>query len=158
MQIPATNQVRFTLSNKTAVMFDYFFNRWSNWTNIPAISSVVYQGAQAYLNSYSQIVAETPGQYLDIGTPVLLSLTTGWINLAGVQGLERFYFAYLLGTYYSPFILDVQLAFDYNPSIAQQIIITPDNYGGVWGERIAMGLQARSLGRRRECIQGKILS
>lgn len=137
--IPATNQVRFTLNNRTAVLYDYFYNRWADWTNVSAMSSVVYQGVQAFLNTYGQIVLETPGQYLDVSTPVLLGLTTGWINLAGVQGLERFYFAYLLGTYYTPFTLNVQLAYDYNPSPEQAIVITPDNYVPNWGGEAQWG-------------------
>ncbi len=88
---------------------------------------------------------ETPGLYLDNGKPVLMSFTTGWINLAGVQGLERFYSMFLLGVYYSPFKLNVQLAYNYNPSPAQSTIVTPDNqtpnYGGdaVWGSNQAWG-------------------
>jgi hypothetical protein len=137
--IPATNQVRITLNNRTAVMYDYFFNRWSNWSNIAAKSSVVYEDSQAFLNIYGQIVQETPGKYLDISTPVLLGTTTGWINLAGVQGLERFYFGNLLGTYYTPFNLSIQLAYNYNPSIQQTILVSPDNYVANWGGEAVWG-------------------
>jgi hypothetical protein len=137
--IPATNQVRFTMNNNTAVMYDYYFNRWSDWTNVPAVSSVVYEGVQAYLNDYGQIVKETPNAYIDISTPVLLALITGWINLAGVQGYERFYAMNLLGTYYTPFTLDVQLAYDYNPSALQATTVSPDNYANPYGGEALWG-------------------
>lgn len=137
--IPGTNQVRFTLGDKTAVMYDYFFNRWSNWANINALSSVVWNELHTYLNPFEQVVQETPNQYIDISSPVTWQITTGWINLAGLQGFERFYEAYLLGVYYTPFKLNVEIAYDYNASARQSIILIPDNatpnYGGeaAWG-------------------------
>ena len=137
--IPGTNQVRFTLDNLTGVMYDYFFQRWSNWNNINAISSVVYAGVQAYLNTYNQVVVETPGLYKDLSHKVLLSLTTGWINLAGLQGFERFYQLFLLGQYIQPFALNVQLAYDYNPSPTQSTIVTPEQLQSTWGSEAAWG-------------------
>ncbi len=131
--IPETNQVRFTLDNKTAVLYDYFYNRWSNWSNITAVSSIILDNVQAYLNTNGVVVKETPNAFLDLSHPVLLGLQTGWINIAGLQGYERFYFGYLLGTYLSPFKLNVQLAYDYNPSAIQNIVISPDNFEPTWG-------------------------
>lgn len=137
--IPGTNQVRFTLDNLTSVMYDYFFQRWSNWNNINAVSSVVYTGVQAYLNTFNQVVVETPGIYKDLSHKVLLSLTTGWINLAGLQGFERFYQLFLLGQYLQPFALQVQLAYDYNPSPTQSTIVTPEQAPSTWGSEAAWG-------------------
>lgn len=137
--IPGTNQVRFILDNNITLMYDYFFNQWGTHTNISAISATLYKGSHTYLNSFGQIFKETPGMYLDGAVPVLMSLTTSWINIAGVQGLERFYFANLLGTYYTPFKLNVTLAYNYNASATQAIIVTPDNYGGNWGSEALWG-------------------
>lgn len=131
--IPGTNQVRFTLDNNITLMYDYFFNEWGTHTNVNSISSTLYQGMHTYLNSFGQVFQETANTYTDGSTPVLMSFTTSWINLAGLQGYERFYQAYFLGTYYTPFMLDVQLAYDYNPSATQSIKILPDNYSAKWG-------------------------
>jgi hypothetical protein len=62
-----------------------------------------------------------------------MSFTTAWIDLAGLQGFERFYFGYLLGTYYTPFTLNVNIAYNFNPSAYQSISVTPDNYSLPWG-------------------------
>ncbi len=137
--IPGTNQVRFIMNNNLTLVYDYFFNQWSTHTNVNAISATLYQGEHTYLNAYGQIFQEQPNFYLDGSAPVLMSLTSSWINIAGLQGYERFYFGYLLGTYLSPFKLNVTLAFDYNNSLLQNISVTPDNftkpYGGeaFWG-------------------------
>jgi hypothetical protein len=39
----------------------------------------------------------------------------------------------MLGTYYTPFTLDVQIAYDYNSSAAQSVTVSPDNYNAPYG-------------------------
>ncbi len=131
--IPGTNQVRFILQGNITLMYDYFYNQWSTHTNVLAISATLYQSEHTYLNSLGQIYQEALNTYIDGATPVLMSLTTSWINIAGLQGYERFYFANLLGTYYTPFKLNVSLAYDYNSSAIQSVQVIPDNYSPVYG-------------------------
>lgn len=137
--IPGTNQVRFILDNGITLMYDYYMGQWGTFNNINAISSTLYQGAQTYLNAQGLVYQETPGTYIDGSTPVLMSFTTAWANVAGLQGYERFYQLLLLGNYFTPFKLNVQLAYDYNPSNSQATIVTPDNFGGVWGSNSVWG-------------------
>lgn len=137
--IPGTTQVRFILDNRITLMYDYFFQQWATHTNVEAISATLYQGKHTYLNSLGQVYQEAAGVFLDGAEPVLMSLTTSWINIAGVQGLERFYFANLLGTYFTPFKLNVSFAYNYNPSATQSVIITPDNYAQNWGDEALWG-------------------
>jgi hypothetical protein len=137
--IPATNQVRFTLGNNVTLMYDYFYNQWGTFTNVFAISATLYQGFHTYLNSYGSIYQETPGTYVDGSKPVLMSVTTGWINVAGLQGYERFYQMFLLGTYYTPFKLNVSLAYDYLSSNLQQTVVAPDNFEPAWGGQPVWG-------------------
>ena len=137
--IPGTNQVRFILSNSLTLMYDYFYNQWGTFSNLNAISSTIYNSYQTYLNTSGVVYQETPGTYLDGSQPVTMSVTTGWINIAGLQGFERFYQMYLLGTYYSPFKLSVSIAYDYNSSALQQTVVTPDNYSPSWGGEAQWG-------------------
>lgn len=137
--IPGTNQVRFVLDNSLTLMYDYFQGQWGTHSNIKAIAATLYQGAHTYLSSLGEVFQETQGIFKDGSTPVLMSLTTAWINLASLQGFERFYFGYLLGTYYTPFTLDTQLAYDYNPSPSQNITIRPDNATPVFGGNLVFG-------------------
>lgn len=131
--VPGTNQVRFILDTGITLMYDYFYNQWGSFTNVPAISSTIFQGLDTYVNSFGQVLQETPGAYLDGSFPVLMSFLTGWLNLAGLQGYERAYFFYLLGTYISPHKLQASIAYDYNPSATQLSVITPDNFVEPWG-------------------------
>ena len=133
VNVPATNQVRLTLNTGVTLMYDYYFQQWGTFNNVPAISSTIYQNLHTYINSYGQVLQETDGVYLDNSSPVLMQFTTSWINLAGLQGFERFYHLYLLGEYITPFKLNAQLAYNYDPSITQATIITPLPPSGAWG-------------------------
>lgn len=68
-----------------------------------------------------------------------MSLTTAWMNVAGLQGYERFYFANLLGTYYTPFKLNVAFAYDYSSSPIQNVLVTPNNASNPWGGESVWG-------------------
>lgn len=133
INIPGTNQVRFTLDNGVTLMYDYYFQQWGTFNNIPAISSTLYQGLHTYLNKLGQVFQETPDQYLDNSNPVLLSFTTSWLNLAGLQGYQRAFFFYLLGEYFSPHKLQCLIAYDYNPAPIQGTLIMPTNFAPTYG-------------------------
>jgi hypothetical protein len=127
LAIPGTNQVRFKMLSGATLMYDYYYNQWGTFTGIPGISSVLYQDLETYLASTGSVYQESPGTYLDGVSPVLLSFTTSWINMAGIQGYERAYFFYILGKYLSPHTLTIQIAYDYDPTIVQTVTITPDS-------------------------------
>lgn len=137
--IPGTNQVRFIIGNSVTLMYDYYFQQWGTFTNIQAISATLYQGKHTYLNEFGAVFQESKGTYVDGSVPVLMNFTTSWINLAGLQGFQRVYFIYLLGTYITPFKLNFQLAYDYNENSTQNILITPDNYTPNWGGEALWG-------------------
>jgi hypothetical protein len=133
VNIPGTNEVRFTLNSGITLVYDYYYGQWDTFTNVPAISSTLFQGVHTFINSLGQVFQETPGKYLDGSAPVLMSFTTSWIQLAGLQGYQRAYFFYILGTYITPHKLNVQIAYNYNPAIVQQNIIQPVNYSPAYG-------------------------
>ena len=133
VNIPETNQVRFTLDTGQMLMYDYYFGQWGTFVGVPAISSTIYQLMHTFINKYGVVYQETPNKYLDGSNPVLLSFTTSWFNLTGLQGYQRAYFFYLLGVYYSPHKLNLQIAYDYNPSPTQSTLISPTNYTPAYG-------------------------
>lgn len=137
--IPGTNQTRMTLSNNLTLMYDYYFGRWGTFNSPPALSSTLYQGMHTYLDKYGRVLQESEGTYLDVANPVLISFTTSWFNLAGLQGFQRIYSFYLLGQYLTPHKLNVQVAYDYNSSPQQSITISPDNFAPAYGSGSAYG-------------------
>lgn len=133
VNVPETNQVRFTLNTGETLMYDYFYAQWGTFVGVPAISSTLYQDLHTFLNQYGQVYQENPGSYVDGSNPVLLSLTTSWLNLAGLQGYQRAYFFYLLGRYFSPFKLICSIAYDYNSDPIQNTTIYPTNLNPTYG-------------------------
>lgn len=133
LTIPETNQVRFTLDSGATLMFDYYYNQWGTFTNIPGVDSCLYQNKHTYLNDLGQVLQETPGAYTDAGNPTLMQFTGSWLNVAGLQGYQRAYFFYLLGTYLSPHKLQISVAYDYNASDIHTSIIQPGNFSPTYG-------------------------
>jgi hypothetical protein len=136
LTVPGTNQVRFTLSTGVVLMYDYYYNQWGTFTNIPAISSTLFENMHTYLNSEGQVRQETVGSYMDGSNPVLLSYSTAWLKLTNLQGFQRAHFFYFLGKFISAHRLNVQIAYDYDPGIVQQFIITPEQTATVYGDPI----------------------
>lgn len=132
LTIPATNQVRFCLDNNVTLMYDYYYQQWSTFTGFRAISAVLYDGRMTTLNALGQVQKENT-EYLDISSPVLISFKTAWIKLVGLQGYQRAYFAYLLGTYLAPHRLSVSFAYDYDAATTQTTALRPLNTDDQWG-------------------------
>lgn len=139
VNVPGTNQVRFTLDTGVTLMYDYFYEQWGTFNGVPAISSTLFQNLHTYINDAGQVFQELPNTYLDGSRPVLMRFTTSWINVAGVQGFMRAYQLYLLGVYFSPHKLSVSLAYDYNSSPTQTSVIVPKNYAPPWGGEALWG-------------------
>lgn len=133
LNIPATNQVRFTMSSGITLVYNYFYDQWATFSNLRILSSTIYSNAQTLLNASFQILKETDGTYLDGASPVLISFKTAWINVAGLQGYMRSYFFYLLGQWLTPHKIQLYISYDYNPGYVQSTLITPNNYAGIYG-------------------------
>jgi hypothetical protein len=81
----------------------------------------------------SGVFQESVGLYVDGSNPVLLGWKTGWISMAGIQGFKKAYWLFILGEYYTPHKFIIGVAYDFNPTIVQQKIITPTNSSLIWG-------------------------
>ena len=128
LNIPETNQVRFTLDNGVTLMYDYYFSQWGTFVGIPGLSSCLFQSLHTFVNAAGLVYQELPGSYVDGAEPVLISFTTAWASLTGLQGYQRAYFFYLLAQYLSPHKLQIGVAYDYNPSVANAVLISPVNF------------------------------
>lgn len=131
--VPGTNQIRFTMNTGVTLMYDYFIGQWSIFTGIPSLSSTLYNNSHTFINSLGQVLQESPGTYMDNNVPVLMGFQTGWINPAGVQGYQRVWWIYLMGSFISPHFLNIGISYDYNPDMSQLVKINPGNYNPNFG-------------------------
>ncbi len=141
--IPNTTEVRFTLNTGVCLVWDYFQKQWSVFENINATHGVVYQGLFTYLSQQqqsAQLPQETIGQYAMGSSPILMSLTTSWLSIAGLQGYQRAYKLYVMSQYESSHLLAVSIAYDFNPSATQTAVIHPiQNTNKNWGNEAFWG-------------------
>lgn len=117
--IPGVNQVRFTLNNGTVLQYEYLQNQWDVFNNISAVDSCLFQNQFLYLNPNGQAFQETPGTFSDNGSYIPMSVTTSWIQTAGIQGFQRVYKVYVFGDWKSSHNLTISLAYNFDPTIVQ---------------------------------------
>ena len=61
-----------------------------------------------------------------------MSFLTGWIQLQGISGYQALFELQLLGSYFSPHLLNFQLGYDFG-ALSEQAVIEPINATGVYG-------------------------
>lgn len=154
--VPGTNQVRFTLDSNITIVYDYYYNEWSTFNGIPNTFSTLYKNLHSFVNSFGQVFQETPGLYLDGSNPVLISFTTGWLNIAGNQGYQRIHEFNILGNYFTPHILNIGVGYDYQ-SPTQQTLIQPTNYSPPFGADQLFG-QSSPFGGANNLEQWRIFT
>lgn len=135
------NQVRFTHSDGSMVVYDYFFNQWSTFTNYQAVSATNWNGQFVIAKSDGKIIAEDPSSYLDVGTPIQPKVITPWVSLGDLQGFQRIYRAIFLGDYISKHILRVRVGYNFEESWREDFTISSDALFGdyTWGSDSTWG-------------------
>ncbi len=131
--IPGTNQVRFILDTDVTLVYDYYYGQWSTFTNVPAISSCIFEELHTFINESGLAYQESPGSYVDGSIPVLIKFRTGPIRIGALQGYQRAFFFYLLGEYISPHQLYVSILYDYATTPSDSVVIAPINYSTPFG-------------------------
>lgn len=142
--IAYTNQVRFTLSNKTILVYDYFVNQWSTFTSLDAVSSVVIDNVFTYLQPNGLALQENQNTFTDNGAAIKLKIVTSWLSLAGLQGFQRIYKALILGKYYGTHKLQIEIAYDFNPINTQRTYfdVTKELNSNIYGQDLTYGLNS----------------
>jgi len=129
------SQVRFALDSGDILVYDYYMNQWSVFTNLRAVDSAICNGTYSLVRSTGQVLVENSNVYTDDNLFVKLRLRTSWLSFANLQGFMRVYRLLILGEYISPHKLNVTIAKDFNSNPYQQNIIdattllSTNNYG-----------------------------
>ncbi len=108
------NQVRLLSSDGTTLVYDYFFNKWSTFSDHQGNGATVWEknGNYVYLRTDGQVWQQSTS-YTDDGARFPLKLTTAWIKTNNIQGLQRCRKAFVLGDYKSKHNLRVQVGYNY---------------------------------------------
>lgn len=140
------NQIRLITDAGIALVYDYYCNRWSTYTNIYGLDSISFRDSYYFIKADGLVMKETIGSYLDNGQFITMRIKSAWLQIAGVQGFERFYKMLLLGTYLSAHKLMVSIAYNFNTYYQQSTIIdtgsllaTPNYGSGNYGTGTVYG-------------------
>jgi hypothetical protein len=122
------NQVRFTTSDGSCLVYNYFVQLWATFTNHEALSAEVIGNDYYYLRNEEEIFKENRSNFADNSVPIKMLIETGWFSFAKLQGFMRAYKLMLLGDYKSEHNLRVQIGYDFNEAFVQEKIINPTNF------------------------------
>ena len=109
------NQIRYLTSDGRCLVYDYFYGKWSTWTNHQGQGATIWNatGDYVYLRSDGRIFQQSSSSYKDDNDPVEMSLTTSWVKTNGIQGFQRIRRALVLGDFKSTHTLQLEIGHDY---------------------------------------------
>lgn len=119
------NQVRFLTSSGLTLVYDYFFQQWSTFTNHQGVASSLWNSVYTYLRSDGLIYTENQSSYLDQATAYSVLAQMSWLKLSAVQGFQRIRRFLSLGKFKNngsaSHRVQVSAAYDYLPSFSTPI-------------------------------------
>jgi len=113
--IETENQIRYLTSDGRCLVFDYYYGKWSTWTNHKGVGATTWRtnGDYVYMRADGRIFQQSSTSYKDGNDPVELSLTTSWVKTNGVQGMQRVRRALVLGDFKSDHKIKLEVGIDY---------------------------------------------
>ena len=109
------NQIRYLTSDGRCLVYDYYFGKWSTWTNHQGLGATIWNatGDYVYLRADGRIFQQSSTSYKDGNDPIELSLTTSWVKTNGIQGFQRVRKAFVLGDFKSDHTVKMEVGFNY---------------------------------------------
>lgn len=131
---PNDNLIIFTTYNGPAMVYDYYINQWSLYTNHQSIDAVVFNGLFVFCKPNGQVYSQNRSKFTDGPNFIQMEFVTPWMSFAGLQGYQRVFRAFLLGTFRGPHQLNVSVGFDFSPGFSQSAILNATSIvGNQWG-------------------------
>jgi hypothetical protein len=130
------NEVRFTTSDGSCLVYNYYFKQWSVFTNYAAESCVIGLNSFLHVKTDGTVNQEIPDTYDDNGSRIKQALETSWLSFAGLQGFQRVYWIHCLGEFISHHFTEMKLAYDFE-SVYNETVYFDTRVGlgtGVYGD------------------------
>ena len=135
------NQVIFTTLEGISLVYDYYYQQWSTWTNMYAVDGTNWKNNFVYLDEGGNVMVMDTTNTVWTNPTVDDSITTVPINLgftlpditfSGLNAYQMCYWMTVLGTYMGPTNLIVNIAYNNNPAFTETLSIplnpTADGY------------------------------
>jgi hypothetical protein len=138
--VSSQNQVRFLLSNGVMLVYDYFMKQWGHRPLHQLVDSTIWQDSYVYLQSNGRVMVEDPTSFADAGEYYAMQVGTSWLSFAQISGYQRVKYFMLLGDYRSPHQLQINVAYDFDPTPTQVLFIDATAFDpGSWGDGDSWG-------------------
>lgn len=134
----------FLTSSGSALAYDYFFNKWSTFTNHTGYSADTFQDLYTYVRTDGSIYQQNTTSYLDNATSYLLKARTSWLTPAKIQGFQRVKRVLNLGDHLSPATghgVQISAAYDFVETFSTPVLYTFPDTGGVYQYREILARQ-----------------
>lgn len=143
---PNSNSVIFTTFDGPALIFDYFVNQWSTWTNHKAVDGVIFNGEFTFVKENGSVYQQDQNIFYDgyvagRAIPYSLEMTTPWLALANNLGYQAIFRFFILGEYRGAHTLQIAVSYDWNPAFTNMASFVPTLLPGsnVWGSGVNWG-------------------
>ncbi len=146
------NEVIFTTLEGTCLVYNYYFNRWSTWSYLPAVDACIWDNQLVLIQSDGTVLVQKDNYYADHRinapdgyVPVMRTVQIPWLSFAGVQGYQQVRYAILIGHYQSPHILEMSVLYNFDPTPKEPIAINSNlvtnTFGSLptWGSAPSFG-------------------
>lgn len=117
------NEIIFTTTSGTSLVYDYYVGQWSTFTDQNAVDAIIYQNLFTYVQTDGYVYQADPTSFTSGGSPILMSFTTPDFSFAQISGFQRAFHVMILGTYFGPHTLTVNVAYDFSPTYTQTVTI-----------------------------------
>lgn len=140
--IPDTNLVIFVSTTGRAQVYDYFYNKWTTYTNHYAVGCVAFGDNFVYLRNSGDVYVRDPSMYSDAGTPYEVYGRTGKARIVqGVQEPFKVRRVTFLGKFFSNHRLKIGIIRNRDESPVEEFTFLPATVidDTLWGEDVNWG-------------------
>lgn len=123
------NEVRFTLDSGYIVVFNYFSNAWSWFTDLDCVSGLVISSKYSLMDTTGQLLQESSAHNKLITTPIVQKIASPWIRGNGNQWWQKIYDLSIIGKYKSEHQIKLSVYFDYEQYAEAVYILDPLSSG-----------------------------
>ena len=120
------NELRFSTNGRTLV-YNYYFQQWITHSGLESISASVLLNTHYIVKTDGQVWNQS-ADFNDDGAYISATIITGWLA-AGLQGFQRIYKLYFIGSLESTHTLKIQLGYDYQDNFQELFFLnTADTF------------------------------
>lgn len=115
VHLPKQSVVVF-LSDAQALIYNYLYGAWATWVNHEASDGTEAGGLLFFkAGAADSVVVQDEATFEDNGTPVQLSIETGWLAFAKALGVQRIYRVLVYGDKLSDHMFHLKQAYNGEP-------------------------------------------